>query len=128
NQYLDANLPDGVALAGTPELRTFNAGPNQAVAGAVTVTATSEQDTAFAWALGAGDLPVSTSATARWGPLAAADAFPLAACKGALPEPGEEVTLWSSPSGGELLGECEGAPGALPFGWLTPTDTEDCTT
>ena len=101
-------------------------------AGRITVTATYEEPRIFSWAIPNQDndpVTVAATATARWGPMTAVDdVFPLAVCKGALPGVGEEVTLWSAPSGDEMIGECDGAPDALPVGWLTPSDTERCTT
>lgn len=125
NEYFTANLLGDLPDVGQPDLDTQYDGRT----GIVTVTAGTVETTAFAWALGTDEVRVEAAATARWGPLTAVDAvFPLAVCKGALPEPGQEVILWSSPSGGEMLGACDGAPTALPMGWLTPTDPDPCTT
>jgi hypothetical protein len=123
--YFTRNLPDAASTVGRPEVRTFHEG----IAGRVTVSAGTQEPTMFGWALGAANLEVAANATARWGPLVAVDAvFPLAICKGALPEEDQPVELWSSTSGGEMLGACDGAPDALPLGWLDPTDTVACDT
>jgi Flp pilus assembly protein TadG len=122
--YFTANLPGVAADVTQPVIATFY----DSHAGMVTVSAGTEDPTMFGWALGADSLKVSATATARWGPLIAVDeVFPLAVCKGALPEPGQDVTLWSSPTRGEPLGECDGAPDALPMGWITdPADPGTC--
>jgi len=100
-------------------------------AGLVTVTASYEEPPMLSWAIsdGGGPVTVAATATAGWGPITAVDdVFPLAVCMGALPEPGDSVTLWSSPSGDEMTGRCDGAPDALPMGWLTPSNPSRCTT
>ena len=123
--YFTDNLPGIAADVIQPIIDTQYDGR----AGVVTVSAGTEEPTLFGWALGADDLAVQANAIARWGPMTAVDeVFPLAFCKGALPEPNQQVELWSSPEGDEMLGECDGAPTALPMGWLTPTNSADCTT
>ena len=126
SNYFAANLPGITADVIQPVIKTYY----DSRAGMVTVSAGTEDPTMFGWALGADSLEVSATATARWGPLIAVDkVFPLAVCKGALPEVNQEVTLWSSPTGGEMLGECDGAPDALPVGWITdPVDPDTCRT
>lgn len=112
-------------IVADPDLDVFEGGR----AGRITVTASYEEPPIFSWAISdGGPVNVAATATARWGPLTSADdVFPLAVCQGALPEPGVDVTLWSAPSGDEMLGECDGAPTALPLGWLTPSDPDACT-
>jgi Flp pilus assembly protein TadG len=139
-EYLTDNLLGGIdPTVAAPQLVTAYDGR----AGRVTVTASAEEPVMFAWALGEDRLRTAASATARWGPLTAVDAvFPLAVCRGALDDALQEVaeleelgttqvTLWSAPSapdGGGMLGQCDGAPDALPLGWLPPNDLEECTT
>ena len=123
--YFTANTAVSPDVA-TPDLVTAYAGR----AGRVTVNASYDEPPIFSGVItDGGPVAVAATATARWGPMTAVDdVFPLAVCKGALPDVGEEVTLWSAPSGDEMIGECDGAPNALPMGWLTPSEPSRCTT
>lgn len=128
DDFLNSNLP--VALDDYDVDLTKSHG---ARAGRITVAASVEEPRLLSWAIDDDTDPITVGAdaTARWGPMTAIDgAFPLAVCKGALPAIDEdlEVTLWSAPSGDELTGECDGAPNALPLGWLDPSDPGECAT
>jgi Flp pilus assembly protein TadG len=127
--YFAANLPGITADVTQPVITTYYDGR----AGMVTVKAGTQDPTIFGWALAADSLDVSAAATARWGPLVAVEVFPLAVCNGALPQPdalggpSQEVTLSASVSGGQMLGECDGASDALPLGWITDPMDPECT-
>lgn len=128
SNYVGLNVPV-TATVPQPVLSTSYASR----VGRVGVTATVDEPRLFSRMIepADADVPVTVGATAiaRWGPMTAVDsAFPIVVCKGALPEVGESVTLWSAPSGDELVGECDGAPDALPLGWVTPSDPAACTT
>ena len=98
--------------------------------GRITVTGSVSSQPLFARMLGiSGPLPIAAAATARWGPLTAVDdAFPLAVCKGALPDPDTgEVTLVVDPATTGPPGVCDGADDEEPFGWIPPDTPSDCT-
>lgn len=96
--------------------------------GRVTVSGTSAQRSWFSGVLDEQtSRSVTTTATARWGPLTADDAvFPLAVCKGALPPVGQSVTLRVDPLSPPPP-RCDGAADEPAFGWLAPDDPDACT-
>lgn len=98
--------------------------------GRVAVIGAVDSQPLFARMLGmSAPVGVSAAATARWGPLTAIDdAFPLAACDGALPGPDSgQVTLVVDPAATGPPGLCDGADDANPFGWIPPDPASDCT-
>ena len=123
-QYLGDNALDGTAITPVVNLRTEHGGR----VGTITVRGRTEQPPRFAGAIGfPDDQTVTASATARWGPLTAADAvFPIAVCKGALPSVGQSVTLVVDPASPDAPEDCDGADGEQPFGWIPPDNATEC--
>jgi Flp pilus assembly protein TadG len=122
--YFDDNAPGATPTVPPPTLEISHGGK----VGRVTVTGSTTQQPYFAGALGAGSVNVGATATARWGPLTAADTvFPLVICKGALPPIGDPnpAELVISPEETDPP-QCDGAPGEPPFGWITPDDPAFC--
>lgn len=124
-RYLDDNAtdPSDVSYAGS-ELRTFLSGR----AGMVRVVGRSTINPMFGRVAGLTSqeaLEVKAAATARWGPVLSEQALrPLAVCKGALPAPGGgEVAVLSKPDDTAPYDQCDGAPDALPMGWLAGTNS-----
>lgn len=119
DQYLGANA--GNVFDVLPTVVPHPSGD----AGSVTVRGQSDIAPAFAGALGVEPGPVGAAATARWGPVLEQPVFPLAICLGALDASGD--TVESYPSGDEEPGLCDGAPDALPLGWIQSPGGEGCT-
>lgn len=125
-QYLDDNQLDGSAITPVVNLRTEHGGR----VGTVTVRGHTDQAARFAGAIGfMDDQTVTATATARWGPLTAADAiFPLAVCVGALPPIGQTFEIAVDPEDpAAYANRCDGAPDAPSFSWLEPDDETLCT-
>ena len=125
-QYLDVNRYDGSPITPVVNLRTEHGGR----VGTVTVRGSTDQAPWFARAIGfTDDQTVAATATARWGPLTAADAiFPLAICKGALPAIGQPFELAVDPADPTAYADiCDGAPDEPSFSWLEPDDPTLCT-
>lgn len=119
--YFNDNVPGVTPNVPPPTLKISHGGK----VGRVTVTGSTTQQPYFAGALGAGPQTVHATASARWGPLTAADTvFPLVVCKGVLQE-GQVVEMVISPEETDPP-ECDGAPGSQPFGWITPDDPALC--
>jgi Flp pilus assembly protein TadG len=120
--YFNDNVPGVTPTVPPPTLQISHGGK----VGRVTVSGSTTQQTYFAGALGVASQTVGATATARWGPLTAADAvFPLVVCKGALGPVGTTVTLVVSPEETNPPA-CDGAPGEPPFGWIVPDDPAFC--
>ena len=125
-QYFNDNRLDASTVTPLVTLRTEHGGR----VGRVTVHGRSDQAPRLAGAIGfTDDQTVTATATARWGPLTAADAiFPLAICKGALPPIGQPFELAVDPADPTAYTDrCDGAPDAPSFSWLEPDDPELCT-
>lgn len=125
-EYLDDNRLDLSGITPLVNLRTEHGGR----VGTVTVRGSTDQAPRFAGAIGfTDDQTVTATATARWGPLTAADAiFPLAVCKGALPSIGQAFELAVDPADPAAYADrCDGAPDAPSFSWLEPDDPALCT-
>lgn len=123
NAYL-ADTPDVAAV--TPTLSTALGGK----AGMVTVAGASTQPGMFSSFLGIEDQQTSARASARWGPLLAADAvFPMAVCRGALPEIDQPITLIVDPDDAAPPDNCTGLGGddVVPLGWYDADDPDACT-
>jgi len=123
-EYLDNNRLDLSGITPLVNLRTEHGGR----VGTVTVRGSTDQAPRFAGAIGfTDDQTVTASATARWGPLTAADAvFPIAICKGALPPVGQSVTLVVDPASPDDPQDCDGADNEQPFGWIPPDNAAEC--
>lgn len=122
--FLNDNALGATVNLDTPIMQTSYGGK----VGRITVSGSTTEQAFFAPALGLGSTQtVRATATARWGPLTAEDAvFPIAVCKGALPDVGGYVTLVVDPTATSDPQQCDGADAEQPFGWIPPDNTAEC--
>ena len=123
--YLDRNVagldaPSIESLDFTSEL--------EGRAGHIAVTGSTDEPAVFARMFDVERQRTAATATARWGPIIAAEVFPLAVCRGALPDPGDDGLIVSDTRTGAdpPTPPCDGDVSAQPLGWLSALDADTC--